>query len=974
MEKAAILKSGIVVKLTDLINPIYTIYGFLNSFETIIDGVTKKFRETLINDLKEEDQLNKDAIGGFYEEQFFLEYLIDPNKLYQLKEHYYNFKLATDDDEIKVRKLKVVDPYTDFCKIETYKWNYKTNIPVVDFGTWQIKIPIGINPDPLEGENVQLTNTAMQFYSHKIALFVTPLTDTNEKQEKALLFAKIALRINSIILDLYKPLSLELNTDFANYLNNQILEWTNSPIFVNPTKETLEDYSRNLSNFYKSFYANQILIKNAPKEDKFYWLARVLSAEALATVPTIDKVILLEKISGFQQLLTESNGGESLVLKIVESFTFNSVSATDRNDFLDYLMQNQVYQVSFREKGSFDSHQTLFEVLYSKIDDNRTGRYKIGPLAFTFGLLDTKDNRKAFILMLYKIWKSSKYNPKYADPSYTLPQNIFGVYPESYYMKLITDVGNSTALTAYYDPETSPAVIVYNASSSSSTDSYMRVTGGDYIVGDFEGKKVKIHKKETTTTIDYYSTRENNQHINAYTSLYGTYDLYQPISIIGFKPDLDLVETFKNPETGITQEEDRFPNIPVFFLYYMQDYSDLKKIDFGVVLAAEVAMNLTGIGALNDLKYLGYLSKARSVWSGTATASETVLFWKAVEGVNNTVQFTADNLAAINSYANNTTIDPDVKEFTEKVSVLFDVITIGSLVTDPIMKRKLFDSAADVLAQESKLISLGKPHGLNADAMNAIRAIYDVESLIDLMQLKLNNLPSYANDKILTRFSTFTQEEKYAFFADFYNLKKEADWTVMNVQYARNVNGSPQQYTLVDIWKNEIQYLKNQRTFEILKSFNFVAYDTRNNRLREHVFEGHVYSSGNVGGFHHMEGNLNVNNYGRIDLVIDESDPLGYYVANISVKNPNTGNFISKGYYKKVGGVKTKFPIDNDMFPRQWTREELIENVAFAYKNKVSLGFKNQYLGSMSDGKKLILCIDNENTATEKIRTIWPKR
>jgi hypothetical protein len=111
MEQAAILKSGIVVKLTDLINPIYTIYGFLNSFETIKDGVTKKFRETLITDFKEEDQLNKDAIGGFYEEQFFLEYLIDKNKLYQLKEHYYKFKLATDDDIINVRKLKVVDPY-----------------------------------------------------------------------------------------------------------------------------------------------------------------------------------------------------------------------------------------------------------------------------------------------------------------------------------------------------------------------------------------------------------------------------------------------------------------------------------------------------------------------------------------------------------------------------------------------------------------------------------------------------------------------------------------------------------------------------------------------------------------------------------------------------------------------------------------------------------------------------------------------
>ncbi|UFH35076.1 hypothetical protein [Flavobacterium acetivorans] len=96
------------------------------------------------------------------------------------------------------------------------------------------------------------------------------------------------------------------------------------------------------------------------------------------------------------------------------------------------------------------------------------------------------------------------------------------------------------------------------------------------------------------------------------------------------------------------------------------------------------------------------------------------------------------------------------------------------------------------------------------------------------MQLKLNNLSSYANDKILTRFSTFTQDEKYAFFADFYNLKKEADWTVMNVQYARNVNGSVQQYTLVDIWKDEIFVTTkfSKGDFNFLYSFNRFNYTT----------------------------------------------------------------------------------------------------------------------------------------------------
>jgi hypothetical protein len=98
--------------------------------------------------------------------------------------------------------------------------------------------------------------------------------------------------------------------------------------------------------------------------------------------------------------------------------------------------------------------------------------------------------------------------------------NLFLEYIRSpTYIKLITDVGNSTALTAYYNPETAPALIVYNASSSSSNDSYSRVKGVAYILGATAGEKVKIYKKETTTTLEHYSPRENNQHVNTYTTL-----------------------------------------------------------------------------------------------------------------------------------------------------------------------------------------------------------------------------------------------------------------------------------------------------------------------------------------------------------------------------------------------------------------------------------------------------------------------
>lgn len=977
MEQAAILKSGDVVKLSGLTNPQYSIYGFLTSFEVIIKKVingvekeiTEKYSYTVQDQFKLEDlvgQVNKDVSGGFYEEQFFLGYLAGKNKLYELKNHKYQFKAASYGDEIIVRKLKVVDPYTDFCKIETYKWKHKPNTLVLDVETRQITIPAGVVPNPLLGENVQLNNIAMQFYSHKIGLFVTPLADTNDKQAKAFLFAKIAIRINLIIQDIFSLFETENNTDFGSYLNNQTYEWANKLIFANPTIEILEDYLRNLNYFYKSAYANKLSIKTALKEDKFYWLARALSVEGLATVPTIDKIMLLEKISGFRKQLTEYNEGEALVLKIVESFTMDSVSAEDRNDFLNELMKNQIYDVNYNGRDlSLNQHKTLFEVLYSKIDDNRLERYTIGPLAFTFGLLKTKDNRKAFILMLYKIWKSSTYNPKYADPSYTQPANNHGIYPQSYYMRLIDGAVGSNGLVANYNPETSPALLVYNSSSSSSstgsTDYYLKTTDVNYILGNIKGKKVEVYKVKTNSRLTSTSDGPLAFSLPSDKSLYGTYELYQPISLIGFKPDLDLVETFKDPENGVVLEGNKIPNIPAFFLYYMQDYSDLKKLDFGIVAIAEIAMNLTGVGALNDLKYLGYLSKARSVWSGTATASETVLFWKAVEGVNNAVQFTADNLASINNYANNTTTDSDVKEFTDKVSVLFDIITIVSLGTDPIMKRKLFDSAASVLAQERKLITLGKPHGLNADAMDAIRAIYDVESLIDLMQLKLNNLTT-GNDNILATFSTFTKDEKYEFFAYFYNIDEGLTWARMNVVRYRTASGTIEEYTWVDLWKNDIKYLKKQRTFEFLEVFDFIAYDARCNRLREHIFKGHINSNGSVGGIHSYV--AVTDGHAQIENILKNYSG-GYYMANVSAID-ETGNVFPK---TANAGM-------NSMLPNSWTKQKVLEEISFAFNNKFKKpGTYNQFVGKFTDGQKCIICINGNSTnidSSTKIITFWP--
>ncbi|MBF7093218.1 hypothetical protein IUY40_16925 [Flavobacterium sp. ALJ2] len=929
MEQAAILKSGIAIKLTGLTNPKYTIYGFLNSFETVINGVTKKFRETVVSDFKTEDQVHKDAIGGFYEEQFFLEYLTDKNKLYQLKEHYYTFKPATVGDKINVRKLKVTSPYNDFCKIETYKWAYQPNIPIIDNGTWQITIPPGVVPSPSEGENVQLSNTAMQFYAHKIQLFVTPLTDTNDKQAKALLFAKIAIQINSIE-NIFNLIELNTNTDFGQYINSQKSEWSTQPIFANPTIEVLEDYMRNLTSFYKSFYSNQILIKKAIKKDQFYWLAKCLSAEALATVPTNDKIELLKNISDYSHRLTENNGGEQLALKVIKSFTFDSISAVERNDLLYALMQIQIYQISnaYNQTNSFDTKQTLFEILYSKIDDNRTGRY-------SYGIFNTDNNRQKFILMLYKIWKSSKYNPKYADPSYTEGANAFGIYPESYYMKLITDPESSIEKTQYYDSINSPAILSYISSSKESNDHYIRTTGEHYILNELKGKKITIFKQEKTEVVD----QDGIHTIDHKPFIYGVYDLYQPISIIGFKPDLDLVETFKDPETGVNLN-DPTPTIPVFFLYYMQDYSNLKKIDFGIMLATEIALNLIGVGQLSNLKYLNYLSKTRAVWTGLATSSETVLLWKAVTGVNGLIQFTAGNALAISMYIGNTNPDPDVKKFTEKLNIFLGILTIGSLLSHPTIKRRLYAAAADVLTQERKLISLGKLHGLDIDTMNAIRKLYGIDDLIDLMQLKLNNLPSHLNDNVLLKFTNFTKDEKYSFFTDFYNLKEETNWMSINLKRYKSINNQIQEYTLVDIWKNEILILNFARKdLSFLISFNRIKY------VKNHEFKHVRYLKNEAGGhwFLYVTENINEVPFVKYSIVNENVTQTNIPLAfRTTVENVN-GHLLYENLWKvnlnttpnQLNGLNVTKKAKHYVINPLWNEQRLLEEMSYAWTNKI---------------------------------------
>ncbi|PJJ08654.1 hypothetical protein CLU83_1940 [Flavobacterium sp. 1] len=770
MEQAAILKTGQVVKLTDIINPKYSIYGFLNSFEVITNKVTKKFRDTEEKDFRDADlsgQINKDVVRGFYEEQFFLEYLVGKHELYELKNHKYTLKPASAGDEIIVKKLKVVAPYTDFCKIETYKWTYQLNVPVFDYyETLQIIVPSGLSP--IKEENIQLFSTAMLFYSDKIRRFVTP-ADTDNKQEKAFIIAKIAILINSIIKDLFSKFLTE--PEFQTYLSHQSLEWTDNSMFVNPTVEILEDYLGNLRSYYESFYANQLLVKDASTKDKFYWLATVLSAEALATVPAIDKFELLYNLSKQNVTLTERNHGESLALKIIESFTFESVSSADRNDLLNDLVNFHNYITLQGGNGphSVESKSTLFEILYRDIDDDRYSRY-------TFGLWNSYNNRMKFIILLYRIWFNSTYNPIYPDPSYIKQLNACGVYEESPYMKLKNnpDPNNSIKVPKYYNDTTTPSFIIYESVTGSRNGAKIE-TSTNYSY-KMVGKSIEVYEYKIESRKGY------DDHYSD-SVLYGTYEFLQPITVMGLKPDLDLVETLGDLQTGESIGNQKIHTIPAFLLFYMEDYSSLKKIDFGVMLAAEIALNLIGAGALADLRYLGYLSKMRSLWTTeSVVASDVVLSWKAVSGVVNAFEFSAINAIALNNYVIHTTNDSLTKKIAEKANTYLIWATIGSMIARPYIQSKIIESAFELNGIVKQFnddgISIYRPEMTPSQISEFDQALIVVKDIAGNRELVVNTmiqkLEAYGSDssEILQKYTQITNSaEKYAFYVDYGVLK-----------------------------------------------------------------------------------------------------------------------------------------------------------------------------------------------------------
>lgn len=761
MADAVVLKSGQVVKIRTENYP----DGLDEIYFTVVDGKVVHFlyKEVLYwychykgPDYITSSERISQSFDGYYNYIEFLEFKIGKRLANKVSQFLFNENQdkAVEGDIITTLKTVFVSDYSNISTFD-YEFPYDgiTRYPQ------DVEIPQGTQ-GVLSWDKEDLPLGPHGFFANNYEV-VQAYQNINSSSNFPSVFRDVILVMKNIVSEIFSEFTGSNNQiqidQVINYWENYLNYYIDGEQTVKIAAQQITDLYNALTEFRGNFYAYKTSILEKTGNNFILFLVELAKVAPSQTFEVIDiqtkYEMLCEMVKGN---MTQANSLEFAALAVIESVTDTQISPF----LLLLLKESEIDRDPSKSK-------TLFEVFFRKIDDNRSARY-------SFGLLNSENNRAILIIILFKLWKKSNFNPTFPDPTYH-ESPIEGIYPESFYMELETVPGSSIKDPVYYKDDVDPPVITYEAppqnNQYNNSDSEVNYTV------KMEGKKIKVFEHTYTYELNTTNTQSDNPYIRVpRTRLYGTYDFYQPITIIGFKPDLGLVQVFKDIEFGGEQLQEE---IPAFFLFYMVDYDDLATLDFSIMFAVELLTNfIPGVGALSaisKIRYLKYLSRARNLEAALAT--DRVVYWTAKEGINNSVEFFAGNALAVNNYIYMTTNDPDQQELTEKLNYFLGFVMVGSLYSNYRFRTKLINASEDVdfkiLQMNADGKSIYKP-GMSDDAKALLDdALLKVKSIegnktvsIDAMIYKLTEMQT-DGAVILSKFTGFTPAQKYAFAIEY---------------------------------------------------------------------------------------------------------------------------------------------------------------------------------------------------------------
>ena len=603
---AAILINKSVVKIKNFNNPRYTLDGFLYGFTVNNVNYVHCIESDVI---KANSEMFQQSIPkGYYNENKFLEYRKDKNKIKEFLESKYdrNFVTAIIGDVVHIKKIKLTPPYTDVDNSGTDDFGFWLSYSLAYNGISLLNNNGSIiNPsNTIPEENMNLEQISKEFYNANIHHATKIGLSDTEKYDRALIIAKIAIDINNITRTVF-PLFVGENL-FEQIKTSQNELWK-TDVFINPLQEDLQKYLNGISNFSRVGRLNKLKIELASGSEKLYWLVIGMPVSAFSILTPVAKLKLLEYIIKnvtIRETILFNNNNEALILRIVKS-----VTKSQADEFLAGLIDDTKY--------SSLNGWSLFNRLLNKVNDSFIG---IGD-----------DNEKDLVMSLYLIWQLSSYNPYQNDAFSQTNLNKF-----AYNKKFGTNPDPSKPIFESLmgiNPQTldySAAPITFNYISSSAFGFYFDNFDFYNTAVGVDGDSFKYDMRHFLNEDSYPKNKiiaiQDNYRASGEKGLYGTYDYYQPVSLINTNQNaaisIPVINGNNNPS-----ENNVNSLIPIFVLKYIDGKNRESNFSTGVGYFIDVAsLFLGGYGALTKIKHLRALSGfTEAMLLGTETGSGTGL-------------------------------------------------------------------------------------------------------------------------------------------------------------------------------------------------------------------------------------------------------------------------------------------------------------------------------------------------------------
>lgn len=743
--KSVILYNGSAVASELLIDPKFSINGYLSSFKTL-EG--KKYvhlnRRYFRNDPIEQDA----SRPGYYEEVAFAQHISNPNEypLIELKKDRYNFSPARPGDQIEVSMADFNTENPQFYRKRVFRFTHQESNRYLGSRDGVLRTTDMGTPDPSSIVPQSAESTGF-FNNHKDGLDALP--DENAKRDYLEDLVVASLLIGSIKRIIFPIILHEASscTELTALVDNLQADWRTEKLFGPTTNpEELQDYKEGLYNFYRSVYKNQNLVRAFSCQKRLLKLFKLLPIKTLKTVPVESKIQALNLYLGDE---TFRENDDHLVLNILTS----TEQDTNVNAMMDYL------------ESTIETSK--YFAIYSVLDTGRINRY-------TFGLAGEQPIQKHYVYLVYNLWKKSRYNAAYIPEGVTANED--GLNPNAFFLSDAAENfrADSTVLEFGVRSERGPD----NAYQTTRTTNYEPVS-------DIDGNVITINKESSSTQIRIKNVPafSDGSLSTSQSTFYGKYHIFQSITLIGYKPDLELTIPNGDP-------------IPAFLLHYAKEFEDLKEFDAAVVLTAEIALEVGllfftgGISTIRHLRHLRHVSGVVKVIKNGLTTADKILIWRGLEGASEVVAVTAGMITSFNTYLASITNYPEERAAAEKTAQTFMWLAIFSAGTAAAGRLKTAQAASEAIDEINLLttnnITVNLPTGIE-EILRTIKA----SNLLDATLFK-QTLGSYGDDilgngvpnKLLSTYNEFTEPARIAFRKE-HGLVKDPDfWRKLNEEDA----------------------------------------------------------------------------------------------------------------------------------------------------------------------------------------------